>query len=134
MAIPGISNVLNVLRSQTVQEQQKTAAGAEARCPVDVVSGLRGMLREIRNGQPAGVGFSGGNGVAAYAELNALVDRAPEGESVPLSAEGVASMLLHVSQLEADLVRQLKHAQSEPARQALQRAIGAAENVKHLSR
>lgn len=134
MALPGISTVLNVLRSQDVQKEQKTTADAESCCPVEVVSGLRGMLQEIRNGQPAGVGFSGGNGVAAYAELNAFVERAPDGESVSLSPEGFASMLLHVSQLEADLARQLKNTQSEPARQALQRAIGAAENVKHLSR
>lgn len=134
MAIPGISHVLNVLRPQDVQNEQKTATDAEACCPVEVVSGLRGMLQEIRNGQPAGVGFSGGNGVTAYAELNAFVEHAADGESVPLSPERFASMLLHVSQLEADLARQLKNAQSEPARQALQRAIGAAENVKHLSR
>ena len=134
MAIPGISTVLNVLRSQDVQMEQKTAADAEPCCPVEVVSGLRGMLQEIRNGQPAGVGFSGGNGVAAYAELNAFVERAPDGESVSLSPEGFASMLLHVSQLEADLARQLNSTQSEPARQALQRAIVAVVNVKHLSR
>ncbi len=134
MALPGISHVLNVLRPQDVQNEQKTATDAEACCPVEVVSGLRGMLQEIRNGQPAGVGFSGGNGAAAYADLNALVERAPDGKSVPLSAEGFASMLLHVSQLEADLLRQLKNARSELARQALQRAIDAAENVKHLSR
>ncbi|WP_313461632.1 hypothetical protein [Stenotrophomonas sp.] len=134
MAIPGISHVLNVLRAQDVQKELKTAPDAEARCPVEVVSGLRGMLQEIRNGQSAGVGISGGNGVAAYAEINAFVERAPDGESVPLSAEGFASMLLHVSQLEEDLARQLKNARSAPAREALQRAIGAAENVKHLSR
>ena len=134
MAIPGISHVLNVLRPQDVQKEQKTAVDAEAHCPVEVVSGLRGMLQEIRNGQQAGVGFSGGNGVAAYAELNALVERARDGGSVSLSPEGFASMLLHVSQLEADLARQLNSTQSEPARQALQRAIGAAVNVKHLSR
>ncbi len=133
MAIPGISTVLNVLRPQDVQKELKEAADAEAPCPVEVVSGLRGMLQEIRNGQSAGVGISGGNGVAAYAELNALVERAPHGESVPLSPEGFASMLLHVSQLEADLSRQLKNTRSEPAREALQRAIGAAANVKHLS-
>lgn len=134
MAIPGISHVLNVLRPQDVQKEQKTAADAESRCPVEFVSGLRGMLQEIRNGQPAGVGFSGGNGVAAYAELNAFVEGAPDGESVSLSPERVASMLLHVSQVEADLARQLENAQSAPAQQALQRAITAAENVKHLSR
>lgn len=134
MALPGISHVLNVLRPQDVQKEQRTTADAETRCPVDVVSGLRGMLQEIRNGQSAGVGISGGNGVAAYAKINAFVERAPEGESVQLSPDMFASLLLHVSQLETDLARQLKNAQSEPARQALQRAIGAAENVKHLSR
>lgn len=132
MAILGISHVLNVLRSQGVQKEQETTA--DAHCPVEFVSGLRGMLQEIRNGQSAGVGFSGGNGVAAYAELNAFVEGAPDGESVSLSPERVASMLLHVSQVEADLARQLENAQSAPAQQALQRAITAAENVKNRSR
>lgn len=134
MATPGISNVLNVFRSQDVQKEPKEAADTDTRCPVELLSGLRGMLQEIKNGQPTGVGLSGGNGVAAYTQLNALVERAPVGESVSLSPESFASMLLHVSQLEADLVRQLNNTQSEPARQALRRAIGAAANVKHISR
>lgn len=134
MALPGISTVLNVLRSQDVQKELNKATDAHIRCPDELVSGLRGMLQEIRNGQPAGVGFSGGNGVAAYTQLNALVERAPDGEGVSLPTESLASVLLHVSQLEADLLRQLNNTQSEPARQALQRAIGAAVNVKQLSR
>lgn len=131
MDISGISNVLNVLRPQA---DLKKAAEAMASEPNRAVSRVVAMLQQISNGQPDGVGRGGRNGIEALDSLRRFVDAASRGEHARPSSEDFAKVLVHVTQVEADLRCQLNIAQTEETRQALQQAMAATESLKHFSK
>jgi len=128
MDIAKISNVLKVLQPQP---DLKDTAKAMACKPIEAVSLCVEMLQQIRNGQEDGLGCGGGNAVEAIRNLRSFVDAAGTGRP---SRERFAELLVHVTQLEADLRRQLEKAHAEPTRQAaLQRAVAATEGLKKFT-
>lgn len=131
MDISGISNVLKVLRPQADLEKAAEAMASE---PDKAVSRVAAMLQQISNGQPDGVGCAGSNAVEAFANLRTFVSAASGGEHARPSSEDFAKVLIHVTQVEADLRYQLNIAQTEETRQALQQAMAATESLKHFSR